>query len=63
MGPRDDSRGGLYQINDGILTMTDFVFGILLGAAGGLAAAVLLPRVYAFGARAIAKVKPKDDAE
>ena len=58
MGPRDDGRPGLHEVNDGILTMTDFLFGIILGAAGGIAAAVLLPRVYQFGARAIAKHRP-----
>lgn len=53
-----DHRGAwVQQVNDGILTMTDFVFGVLLGAAGGLAAAVLLPRFYNFGARVIAKYR------
>lgn len=38
--------------------MTDLILGILIGAAGGLAAAVLLPRVYNFAARAIARHRP-----
>jgi len=57
MAPRDDCGRRLQQVNYGVLIMTDFVFGVLLGAAGGLAAAVLLPRVYNFGARMIAKYR------
>lgn len=63
MDTRDDCGRRLQQVNDGILTMTDFVFGVLLGAAGGLAAAVLLPRVYNFGARVIAKYRKPGASE
>lgn len=53
----------MQQVNDWILNMTDFIFGILIGAAGGLAAAVLLPRVYNFGARVIAKYRKPETKE
>ena len=41
--------------------MGDFTFGAMFGASAGLAAAVLLPRVYAFAARVIAKVRASAD--
>ena len=62
MATRDDRRCRLQQINDGVLTMSDVVL-ILLGAAGGLVAAVLLPRVYNFAARVVAKYRKPSEPQ